>query len=70
MEDGAEAALAKAAGGGEVVGGTAEDGVGELLRGLGVGQDGALFGEFFAEAEGEEEEEGKGCDGRGGGDYD
>lgn len=68
MEDGAEASLAEEAGGGEGVGGAAEDGVGEAVRGLGVGGGGALLGELLAEAEGEEEEEREGGGGGGGGD--
>lgn len=68
VEDGAEAALAEAAGCGEGVGGAAEDGVGEAVRGLGVGGGGALLGELLAEAEGEEEEEREGGGGGGGGD--
>lgn len=69
VEDGAEAALAEEAGGGEGVGGAAEDGVGEAVRGPGVGGGGAFLGELLAEAEGEEEEEGEGGGGGGGGDY-
>lgn len=57
--DGAGAAVAEAAGGGEGGGGAAEGGVREAVRGFGIGNDGALFGEF-AEAEGEEEEDGEG----------
>lgn len=50
-EYGAEAALAEAARGGEGVGGGSEKGVGEAMRGLGVGFWGGAFSGDFAEAD-------------------
>lgn len=65
-EYGAEAALAEAARGGEGVGGGSEKGVGEAMRGLGVGFWGGAFSGDFAEADKEEEEDRKGGGGRAG----
>lgn len=59
-EYGPEAALAEAARGGEGVCGASEEGVGEAVRGLGVGFWGGAFAGDFAEADKEEEEERKG----------
>lgn len=50
-EYGPEAALAEAARGGEGVGGASEEGVGEAVRGLGVGFWGGAFSGDFAEAD-------------------
>lgn len=60
MKDEAEANLEKAVGGREGGGGTMEKGVEEAVGRFRVGRNGAFFGEFIAEAEGENKETGEG----------